>query len=135
MTDIRAMTGRKVQPLDTGWELALSLPHAWQEPSGLSEAVWLPAIVPGTAAGALRALGQWSFDDPQPLHDKDVWYRIQVSGNGKRKLRFEGLATFAEVFLDGRLILTGSSMFEPYEAEIVLGGEHWMHIAFRSLRG
>ncbi len=26
-------------------------------------------------------------------------------------------------------------MFEPCEAEIVLGGEHWMHIAFRSLRG
>jgi beta-mannosidase len=135
MTDIRAMTGHKVQSLDRGWELALSLPHAWQEPSGLSEAVWLPAIVPGTVSGALRALGQWSFDDPQPLHDKDVWYRLRVSGNGKRKLRFEGFATFAEVFLDGRLILTGSSMFEPCEAEIVLGGKHWMHIAFRSLRG
>jgi beta-mannosidase len=134
MTDIRAMTGRKVQPLDSGWELALSPPQAWQEPGGLGEAIWLPAIVPGTAAGALRALGQWSFDDPQPLHDEDVWYRVQISGRGKRKLRFEGLATFAEVFLDGRLILTGSSMFEPYEAEIVLGGEHWMHIVFRSLR-
>ncbi|MDB5501644.1 MAG: manB [Tardiphaga sp.] len=134
MTDIRTMTGRKVQPLDSGWELALSPPQAWQEPNGLSEAVWLPAIVPGTAAGALRALGEWSFDDPQPLHDKDVWYRLRVNGRGKRKLRFEGLATFAEVFLDDRLILTSSSMFEPYEADIDLGGEHWIHIAFRSLR-
>ena len=69
MTDIRAMTGRSVQPLDSGWELALSPPQAWLEPNGLSEAVWLPAIVPGTAAAALRALGQWSFDDPQTLHD------------------------------------------------------------------
>jgi beta-mannosidase len=133
MTDIRAITGRTVQPLDSGWELALSLAHAWQEPDRLSEATWLPAIVPGTVAGALRTLGQWSFDDPKPLHDKDVWYRLPVRGHGKRKLRFEGLATFAEVFLDGRLILTGSSMFEPYEVDIELGGEHWIHIAFRSL--
>jgi beta-mannosidase len=134
MTDIRAITERKVQPLDNGWELALSAPQAWLEPSALSEAVWLPAIVPGTAAGALRALGQWSFDSPQPLHEKDVWYRLRIRGQGKRKLRFEGLATFAEVFFDDRLILASSSMFEPYEAEIVLGGEHWVHIAFRSLR-
>jgi beta-mannosidase len=134
MTDIRTMTGRKVQPLDSGWELALSAPQAWQQPGGLSEAVWLPALVPGTAVGALRALGQWSFDDPQPLHDKDVWYRLRVSGHGQRKLRFEGLATFAEVFLDDTLIPTGSSMYEPYEADIELGGEHWIHIAFKSLR-
>jgi beta-mannosidase len=134
MTDIRAMTGRTVQPLDSGWELALSPPQAWQGPAGLGEAVWLPALVPGTAAGALRAVGKWSFDEPQPLHDKDVWYRLRIGGQGKRKLRFEGLATSAELFLDDRLILTGSSMYEPYEADIVLAGEHWIHIAFRSLR-
>jgi beta-mannosidase len=134
MTEIRAMTGRTVQPLDSGWELALSPPQAWQDPGALSEAVWLPAMVPGTAAGALRALGQWSLIEPQPLHDKDVWYRLRVSGRGRRTLRFEGLATFAEVFFDDNLILTGSSMFEPYQADIVLDGAHWLHIAFRSLR-
>lgn len=133
MTDIRAMTGRHVQPLDSGWELALSPAQAWQEPAALRDAVWLPAIVPGTAAGALRALGQWSFDEPQPLHDKDVWYRLKISGHGPRKLRFEGLATFADVFVDGSPILTTSSMFEPYEVDIILDGEHWLHIAFRSL--
>lgn len=134
MTDIRAITGRTVQPLDSGWDLALSPPQAWQKPSEVRQAVWLPANVPGTAAGALRALGQWSFDDPQPLHDKDIWYRLQISGHGKRKLRFEGLATSAEVFLDDARILTGSSMFEPYEVDIDLDGEHWIYIAFRSLR-
>ena len=133
MTDIRAMTGRHVQSLDSGWELALSPPQAWLEPGAPGGAVWLPAIVPGTAAGALRALEQWSFDAPQPLHDKDVWYRCRISGRGPRKLRFEGLATFAEVFLDRKPILTSSSMYEPYEADIELDGEHWVHIAFRSL--
>ena len=97
MTHIRAITGRTVQPLDSDWELALSPPQAWPTPHALSEAAWLPALVPGTAAGALRALGQWSFDDPPPLHDKDVWYRLKISGHGERKLRFEGLATCAEV--------------------------------------
>jgi beta-mannosidase len=134
MTDIRAMTGRHVQSLDSGWELALSPPQAWLAPSDLSEAVWLPAIVPGTAAGALRALGQWSLDEPEPLHDKDVWYRLPVDGQGPRTLRFDGLATVADVFFDDKPILTGSSMFEPYQADIVLDGAHWIHIAFRSLR-
>lgn len=133
MTDIRAITGRKIQPLHGGWELALSPPDAWQAPAQLAEADWLPAIVPGTAAGALRASGQWSFDDPKPLHDRDVWYRLRLDGRGPRKLLFEGLATFADVFLDDRLILTSHSMFEPCEADIVLHGEHWLHIAFRSL--
>lgn len=134
MTDIRAMTGRHVQPLDNGWQLALSPPQAWQAPDDLNDAVWLPAIVPGTAAGTLRALGQWSLDDPQPLHDKDVWYRLPVSGHGARTLRFEGLATFADVFFDGDPILTSNSMFEPYQADVILDGAHWIHIAFRSLR-
>jgi beta-mannosidase len=133
MTDVLSMTGRVVQSLDHGWELALSAPHAWQAPADLSDAVWLPAIVPGTAAGALRALGQWSLDDPQPLHDKDVWYRVRIRGHGRRTLRFDGLATFAEIFFDGQLILTGRSMFEAYQADVTLDGEHWIFIAFRSL--
>lgn len=133
MTEIRAITGRTVQSLDSGWELALSPAQTWQSPNTMGDAVWLPAIVPGTATGALRALGQWSFDEAEPLHDKDVWYRVQISGHGPRKLRFEGLATVAEVFFDDVLILTASSMFQPYEADIVLDGTHWMHIAFRSL--
>src|SRR4051794_11766130 len=134
MTDVLAITGRTVQPLSLGWELALSPAQAWQHPGELAEAVWVAAIVPGTAAGALRALGQWSFDDPQRLHDKDVWYRVRVAGQGHRTLRFEGLATFADVFLDGRLILSSTSMFEVHDVEVMLEGEHWLHIAFRSLQ-
>ncbi len=133
MTDNGARRGSNIQPLDSGWELALSPPQAWQSPDQLTEAAWLTAIVPGTAASALRALGQWSIDGPLPLHDKDVWYRIRLDGHGLRKLQFEGLATFAEVFFDNQLILASSSMFEPYEADIVLDGAHWLHIAFRSL--
>jgi beta-mannosidase len=133
-----AITGRKVQPLDSGWELALTAPSAAGEPDRLGDLdgiAWLPAIVPGTAAGALRAIGRWSFDAPETLHDKDVWYRVHLRGQGRRTLRFEGLATLAEVFLDGRPVLTARSMFEPYEVEAELAGEHWLHIAFRSLDG
>lgn len=127
------MTGRQVQPLDSGWELALSAPQAWSMPTDLTDEQWLPAIVPGTATAALHALGQWSIDDAQRLHDKDVWYRTKLHGQGPRTLRFDGLATFAEIYLDGELILTSSTMFEPCEADITLDGNHWLHIAFRSL--
>ena len=133
MTEIRAMTGRQIQPLDNGWELALSGPQAWQAPGDLTDAEWLPAIVPGTVAAALRVRGQWRIDDARRLHDKDVWYRLQLSGQGQRSLRFEGLATVAEIYFDGALILTSSTMYDPCAAEITLTGEHWLHIAFRSL--
>jgi beta-mannosidase len=133
MTDVLAMTGRKVQLLDTGWTLALSPPDAWQRPADIQEAVWIPAIVPGTAAMALRALGQWSFDEPKPLHDQDIWYRTRIRGEGRRTLRFEGLATFAEVYLGDQLVCTSRSMFEPLEVEVDFTGEHDIHIAFRSL--
>ncbi len=127
------MTGRQVQPLDSGWELALAAPQACPMPADLTDAQWLPAIVPGTATAALRALGQWSIDEAQRLHDKDVWYRTKLNGQGRRTLRFDGLATFAEVYLDNELILTSSTMFEPCEVDITLDGDHWLYIAFRSL--
>jgi beta-mannosidase len=134
MAEIHAITGRQVESLDAGWKLALSEPSRWATPHDVVDADWLDAIVPGTVAGALQALDLWSLDTPAPLHDKDVWYRVAIAGQGEYKLRFEGLATFAEIYLDGRLILTSVTMFEPHEVSVLLDGEHRLDIAFRSLR-
>jgi len=94
---------------------------------------WHPAPVPGTAAQALRAAGLWSLEAPAPLHDRDVWYRTRLTGEGPRTLRFHGLATLAEVWLDGERILTSDSMFQAHEVPVTLRGEHALHIAFRAL--
>src|SRR5437868_15168671 len=85
---------------------------------------WIAAPVPGTAAEALRAAGRWDDAHPTPLHDKDVWYRTRLAGGGQRTLRFEGLATIAEVWLNGAKILESDNMFLAHEVEVELAGDN-----------
>lgn len=101
---------------------------ALEQPTG-----WLPARVPGTAAQALRDAGLWSLDDPAPLHGRDILYRTRLTGEGPRRLRFHGLATLAEVWLDGERILASDSMFRAHEVPVVLRGEHALTIRFHAL--
>jgi beta-mannosidase len=106
------------------WQLALAAPGAPMPVDG-----WIAAPVPGTAAEALK------FDTtaPTPLHDKDVWYRTRFAGAGRRILRFEGLATIAEVWLNGAKILDSDNMFLRHDVEVELAGDNELLIAFRSL--
>ncbi len=94
---------------------------------------WIAATVPGTAAQALREAGQWSLDAPGPLHDKDIWYRLPFAGEGPRTLCFEGLATLAEVWLNGKPILRSDTMFVAREVDCTLRGDNDLLIVFRSL--
>ncbi|CCD01944.1 protein of unknown function (plasmid) [Azospirillum baldaniorum] len=96
MARLHAVTGRSVTPLSAGWELCVT------EPGGTPAGDWLPAPVPGTVAQALRAAGLYRLGEPLPLHDRDVWYRVTLTGDGPCTLRFHGLATVAEVWLDGK---------------------------------
>lgn len=111
-----------------GWQLTLAAPGAPMPADG-----WIAAPVPGTAAEALRAAGRWNDAAPTPLHDKDVWYRARFAGTGKHTLRFEGLATVAEVWLNGRRILESDNMFLAHEVEVEITGDNELLIAFRSL--
>lgn len=90
---------------------------------------WIAAPVPGTAAEALKL----DATSPTPLHDKDVWYRTRFAGTGRHVLRFEGLATIAEVWLNGARILDSDNMFLRHDVEVDLGGDNELLIAFRSL--
>lgn len=111
-----------------GWQMALAAPG---EPT--PERGWIAAPVPGTAAEALRAAGQWDEAHPTPLHDKDVWYRARFEGTGRRTVRFGGLATVAEVWLNGAKILDSDNMFLAHDVEVELAGDNVLLIAFRSL--
>lgn len=134
MSTLRSVTGRRVVPLDEGWRLALTVPGAAKDPGDLSSALdWIAAVVPGTAAQALRDAGRWSVEQPAPLHDQDVWYRTRFAGNGRRTLRCQGLATLAEVWLNGTLILASDNMFLTHEVEVDLVGSNELLIVFRSL--
>ncbi|HLG48792.1 MAG TPA: glycoside hydrolase family 2 protein [Reyranella sp.] len=111
-----------------GWQMALAAPG---EPVPIHG--WIAAPVPGTAAEALRNAGRWDDAQPTPLHDKDVWYRARFSGSGRQVLSLEGLATIAEVWLNGAKILDSDNMFLTHDVEVDLSGDNELLIAFRSL--
>lgn len=134
MALIRGISGDDVAALTSGWTLALCAPDAVLTPDGADRlAEWLPAIVPGTAAEALRALGRWSLDSPGALHDVDIWYRTTFEATGPQSLRLDGLATLAEVFLDGAPVASSQSMFVGHDIAFTGTGRHRLAIRFKAL--
>ena len=79
-----------------------------------------PASVPGTAAGALRDAGRWRPGEPIDLDARGlvVSHPIRCGAAGRRARRscsrLDGIATVAEVFLNGELVLTSESMFAAH---------------------
>ena len=126
-----ADTEARVTELDEGWQLALTAPGAFEAPP--ADAEWLPAVVPGTVAQALAAIGRWSLDRPDALADKDVWYLCRLPGEGPCRLALEGLATIADVFIDGVLVASSQSMFVPLEIAVTRQEQSELALCFRSL--
>ncbi|MGE7413851.1 glycosyl hydrolase 2 galactose-binding domain-containing protein [Methylobacterium tarhaniae] len=122
------------RPLDGPWDMIVTEPGACARPEdSRSLTGYIPAPVPGTAAGALREAGRWSDREPTPLHGSDIWYRTPISGRGREILRFEGLATLCEVWLDDTFLLASRTMFLAHEVTVDLAGTHTLALAFRSL--
>jgi beta-mannosidase len=100
------------------WEAASCEPGAC-DASQLDRLEWLPARVPGTAAAVLADAGQEWGD----LDELDWWFRTSLPASDEGSvLRFGGIATVSEVFLDGRPILESSSMFERHSVGGIAGG-------------
>jgi len=121
------------QRLDTGWQCVSTAAGACASPADLPVHGWLAAQVPGTVAGARRAAGLLDLANPPPLAFDDHWYRLALAGTGKRRLRLHGLATVAEVWLDGVRHLDSDSMFVTHDLDIELNGSATLALCFRSL--
>lgn len=133
MARIRGTSDDTIVPLGAGWSLTICAPGAAVAPADLpADAEWIAAEVPGTAESALRAAGR-AMPEGNSLHENDIWYRTSFEAAGPHTLRFDGLATHAEVFLDGVLLLTSSSMFLAHEKDFVGTGQHALAIRFRAL--
>jgi beta-mannosidase len=126
----------------SNWSLARTAPAAAVTPSHLEEVVsqWTPAPVPGTVAAALRAAGCWSLDGSEDFDASDWWYRCHFDIEGAdrdapARLRFDGLATLAEVWLNDELVLTSDNMFQQHKVDVgaLLRTNNELVVCFRSL--
>jgi beta-mannosidase len=139
---VHSVSSHRCQELRDGWELCDVRADETADAATLAALApsWRPAVVPGTVGEALRRAGELDLDHPPGLDDRDWWYRCRFAGEpnaaaGSRVLRFDGLATLAEVWLNDQLVLTSRDMFVAHEVDVsgALREENTLLIRFRSL--
>ncbi len=136
MTDHAAPSAQPtIRRLDDGWVMELTAPGAFASPSDITAVEdFIPAFVPGTVAQALEAAGRFDRANPKPLDERDAWYVLRLDEEpGDAVLRFEGLATVAEVWLNGDRVLLSQSMYLSHDVTVHLQGGDRLAICFRAL--
>ncbi|MBA2255091.1 MAG: glycoside hydrolase family 2 protein [Chloroflexi bacterium] len=123
-------------PLDEGWVAASAAPDSFADPAELDGLTWLPARVPGTVASVLAEAGLMAAD----LDAQDWWFRTNFQaarGDDDESvvLFLDGLATIAEVYLNGEQVVVSDSMFVRHAIEIGgrLRGANELAIRFSAL--
>ncbi|HEY6922560.1 MAG TPA: hypothetical protein VI653_03755, partial [Steroidobacteraceae bacterium] len=140
---VKSIAGHRRRPLSVGWELCSTAPDALSGPEALSRTPleWLPAQAPSTVAACLRAAKLWSLDAPARRFDaEDWWYRLRFETpshdpHEELVLGFDGLATVADVWLNGTPLLTSDNMFLAHERvlDAPLPPRNELVIRFRAL--
>ena len=108
--------GHERLDLDAGWRVASCAPDACATPAETEGLGWIPASVPGTAAGALRDAGLWDYGSERDFDAEDWWFRTEfdaapAADDEIALLRLDAVATVHEVWLNGERIGRGESMF------------------------
>ncbi|MCU1278980.1 MAG: beta-mannosidase, partial [bacterium] len=130
---VHSVTGHERLPI-LRWQICSTAPGAVADPQALAAlgVSWIEAAAPTTAAAALRAAGAFSLDGPARRFDaEDWWFRATLpavarAADDELALVFGGLATVADVWLDGAHLLTSQSMFAEHERRLdgaATGGE------------
>ncbi len=95
----------------------------------------LPARVPGTVAGVLRDAGLWRPGELRDLDAEEWWFATRFPGEpagpGEEVLlRLDGIATVAEVHVNGERVAEGASMFRPLTVDVgaILAGDNELAI-------
>jgi len=135
------------EALSEGWSIRAAEPGEFASPEALPADGWQPIATLGTVAACEREAGRWSLDHPpaRSFDAQDWWYRLPfdlappIDGAQAAPLRlcFGGLATLAEVWLNGQTILTSDNMFVAHTcalapAQLRESGNE-LTIRFRSL--
>ena len=126
----------------------VKLDSGWTFSNAAADDDWRPAVVPGTVHQDLLRHGL--LPDPfygineqkvQWVENEDWAYRTTFTltenqlARQAARLVFEGLDTYADVYLNGSLLFSADNMFKAYEADVkdVLRiGENRLHVVFHS---
>ena len=134
------MDAHELRFLSDGWQVAGAEPDPSAGIVAPADLNWLPASVPGTAAGALADAGLYRAGDTYDFDAQDWWFRTSFQADRAERgeelwLCLDGLATVAEVYLNGELLLESDSMFARHSIDVGerLRGENELAIRFRAL--
>ncbi len=129
--------------LAAGWSFMSAEPGHYAGPADLPRGgqEWRPIAVPATVAGGLRELGLWSLDGPPQRFDaREWWFRLQFNAPSEPAshrwvLGLDGLATLADVWLNGHHVLHSENMFVAHEldVQVCLGQDNELLIRFDAL--
>ena len=140
----RVATHRR-ERLVRGWEIARAPAGSLTDPSQLADTAslhWIAAGQAGTVAAVLRDAGSWSLDGPPERFDAcDWWYRThfltpEAAQDDAVVLGFDGLATLADVWLNGEPLFSSDNMFVAHSHDVtsrLRSGRNELVIRFRSL--
>lgn len=125
MARVRSVGGTLTTPLAEGWHLAAAPAGRISDPAGLAteKLDWSKATAPSTAASTLQSASKWSLDDRFDFDRDDWWWRCNFATAARdaaaaRFLRFGGLASLADAWLNGERILTSRNMFVEHESRV-----------------
>jgi beta-mannosidase len=115
--------GHELRSLSDGWRASVTSPGAHTEAARFETLSWLPARVPGTAAAVLADAGLWRAGEAHDFDGEDWWFRCEFAANPATPgeevlLRLDGIATVAEVYLNGERILESDSMFAAHALDV-----------------
>ena len=130
----RSITGLRRRDV-TGWEWA-STPAGDPEPAAPQWQPCPPDVAATTVAAQRRDAGSWSPERPGDIDAEDHWFAATIRPIGPigpigaaatsttttprttTTLHFGGLATIADVWLDGELIVQSTSMFATHDVDV-----------------
>lgn len=119
-----------IRPLHAGWQFRPADPALGDAANFADGDGWWPATVPGTVYQDLVAAGR--IPDPhygrneervQWVAERDWCYRLAFDVDAAERrthavLAFEGLDTYAEVWLNGEPVLRSDNMFVPARVDV-----------------
>lgn len=122
---VPAQTSPPRHDLTSGWQLCATEPGHIAQPDTLTtDLPWLEVPALGPVADVLRQLGRWSLDGESRRFDaQDWWYRLRFDApdgfqDRAVTLGLDGLATLAEVWLNGQAILSSHNMFVAHRVAL-----------------